>query len=129
MNSVKVKKSDLLDILKQNKAEHKGIFLKAQEKFREVAIKELDRQLAAARENKPFVLERITRLVAPKDYTGVYEQAIKMLEMSVEDVIEITSQEFQNFVQDRWDWSRDWAFSNSRYTRSPKFAGLVTEEE
>jgi len=127
MKQVRVKKDDLLGILKKNKAEHREIFLKAQEKFREVAIKELDRMLKAAREGQPFVLERIARLIQPKDYTGEYDRAIKMLEMSVDETIEITSAEFQNFVQDIWNWSRDWALSNSGYVKSGKFAGLLDE--
>lgn len=127
MKQVRVKKDDLLAILKKNKAEHKAIFEKAQEKFREVAIKELDRMLKVAREGQPFVLERFARLVQPKNYTGEYDRAIKMLEMSVDDTIEITSQEFQNFVQDIWNWSRDWALSNSGYVKSGKFAGLLDD--
>ena len=128
MKSVKVYKAELLKILQQNRVDHKAIFLKAQDKFREVAIAELDRQLKAAREQQPFVLERITRLVQPQDYSVQYDRAIKMLEMSVEDTVEITAQEFQNFVQDIWDWSRTWAYSNSRYTDSPKFAGLLEDD-
>jgi len=83
--------------------------------------------LKAAREGQPFVLERIARLIQPKDYTGEYDRAIKMLEMSVDETIEITSAEFQNFVQDIWNWSRDWALSNSGYVKSGKFAGLLDE--
>jgi len=127
MKQVRVKKDDLLAILKKNKAEHGDIFKKAQDKFREVAMKEMDRQLKAARDGEPFVLERVARLIQPKNYTGEYDRAIKMLEMSVDDTIEITSQEFQNFVQDIWNWSRDWALSNSGYVKSGKFAGLLDE--
>lgn len=127
MKQVRVKKEELLSILKKNKAEHREIFLKAQEKFREVAIKELDRMLKAARDSQPFVLERVARLVQPKDFTAEYDRAIKMLEMSVDDNVEITAQEFQNFVQDIWHWSRDWALSNSGYVKSGKFAGLLDD--
>jgi len=127
MKQVRVKKEELLSILRKNKAEHRDIFLKAQVKFREAAIEELDRMLKAAREGQPFVLERIARLIQPKDYTGEYDRAIKMLEMSVDTAVEVTAQEFQNFVQDVWNWSRDWALSNSKYVQSGKFTGLLDE--
>jgi hypothetical protein len=128
MNQVKVKKDELLEILCRNRAEHRAIFLKAQEKYREVAIKELDAQLKAARNGKPFVLARITRLVQPQDYTAQYDRAIQMLEMSVDDTIIITAAEFSNFVQDIWDWSYKWAVSNSSYVKSAKLDALSAED-
>jgi hypothetical protein len=128
MNQVKVKKDELLKILRKNRAEHRDIFLKAQEKYREVAIKELDAQLKAARSGKPFVLAKIVRLVQPQDYTAQYDRAIQMLEMSVDDTIIITASEFANFVQDIWNWSRDWAVSNSSYVKSAKLAALSAED-
>ena len=42
MKEIKVPKTELLKILNKNRAEHRDIFLKAQEKYREVVIKELD---------------------------------------------------------------------------------------
>ena len=128
MNQVKVKKDELLEILRKNRAEHRAIFLKAQEKYREVVIKELDAQLKAARGSKPFVLAKIVQLVQPKDYTAQYDRAIQMLEMSVDDTIIITAVEFQNYVQDIWNWSREWAFSNSSYVKSAKLDALSAED-
>ena len=124
MKEIKVPKTELLKILNKNRAEHRDIFLKAQEKYREVVIKELDIQLKAAREHKPFVLGRIIQLVQPADYTAEYDRAISMLEMTVDDIIIITEGEFTNFVQDIWNWSRGWATSNSAYVKSAKFVGL-----
>ena len=128
MNQVKVKKDELLKILRKNRAEHRDIFLKAQEKYREVAIKELDAQLKAARSGKPFVLAKIVQLILPKDYTTEYDRAIQMLDMSVDDTIIITAIEFQNYVQDIWNWSRDWAYSNSSYVKSAKLVALSSYE-
>lgn len=122
MNEVKVKKVELLEILKKNRADHRDIFLKAQEGYRKAAIEELDRQLNDARNGKPFLLTRFTALVQPKDYTGEYDRAILMLQMSVDDIVTIEKEQFANFVQDKWQWSRAWAASNSSYTSSPKFA-------
>jgi len=128
MNQVKVKKSELLTILRKNRTEHRDIFLKAQTRYREVAIKELDAQLKAARNGRPFVLAKIVELVQPKDYTSQYDRAIQMLEMSVDETVVITAVEFQNFVQDKWNWSRDWAFSNSSYVKSAKLDALSSDE-
>jgi hypothetical protein len=125
MKKVNVKKTDLLDILVKNRTEHRDIFLKAMEKFRELYAKELTKQLKAAQSGGPLNVRRFYALVEPKDYTSEYDRVIKMLEMSVDDSVEIGADEFQNFVQDIWSWSREWAISNSGYTRSAKFDGLL----
>lgn len=115
MKQVRVDKAKLLAILKKNRDEHRGIFLEAQTQFRVVAIKVLDQQLKAARSGKPFELARLTALCAPEDHTVDYDRSIQMLEMSVDKEIAVDEREFQNYVQDIWQWSRDWAVSNMRY--------------
>lgn len=122
MKTVKVKKQELITILTKNRAEHHDIFLEAQKNYRTAAIEVIDKQLELAKNNKPFVLTEITELVQPADYTKEYDRVLQMLEMSVDDIIEITAQEFQNFVQDIWNWSQNWSISNSGYSNSPKLA-------
>jgi len=128
MKQVNINKSKLLAILTANKAEHKDIFLAAQKKFREVAIKMLDASLKAARTGRPFQLSAFTELVEPQDHTAEYDRAIRMLEMSEDAVITVTDREFQNFVEDRWEWSRDWAFSNMKYVgnQNSRFYGKLS---
>ena len=115
MKQVRVDKTKLLTILRKNRAEHREVFLQAQTTFRAVAIKALDAQLKAARKGRPFELTNLVRLTAPEDHTKDYDRSIQMLEMSVETEIVISEAEFQNYVQDIWNWSREWAGSNMRY--------------
>jgi hypothetical protein len=124
MQEVRLHKPKLLEIIRKNREEHHAIFLEAQKKYREVAIKLLDRQLAAAREGKPFVLRQFVELVQPVDHTADYDRAIQMLELSVDDVTTLTTADFANLVQDQWQWTRQWAMSNSRYVDSPKLRSL-----
>lgn len=116
MKQVRVEKAKLLAILRKNRSEHREIFIQAQKTFRVVAIKALDEQLKAARKGRPFVLSRLTALEAPQDHTENYDRSIQMLEMSVDEHILIDEREFQNYVQDKWQWSREWASNNMRYT-------------
>lgn len=132
MKQVRVDKAKLLAILKKNRDEHRGIFLEAQKQFRVVAIKALDAQLKAARNGKPFELVRLSALAAPEDHTADYDRSIQMLEMSVDKEIVVDEREFQNYVQDIWQWSRDWAVSNMRYVSKNtrgygKLAALASE--
>ena len=125
MHVVRIKKEQLVQIVKKNRQEHRDIFLKSQEKYREVAIALLDKQLKAAREGKPFVLAEFTQLVQPQDHSHDYDRALRMLELEVEDVVTLTTADFANLVQDQWNWSRQWAASNMRYTDSPKLRSAM----
>jgi hypothetical protein len=89
-----------------------------------MAIKMLDRKLAAAREGKPFLLQEIVSLVQPADHTADYDRAIQMLELSVDDVITLTTADFANLVQDQWMWTQQWARSTSHYVDNPKLRSL-----
>jgi hypothetical protein len=127
MKEVRLQKAKLMEIIRKNREEHHAIFLEAQKKYREVAIKLLDRQLSAAREGKPFVLRQFVELVQPVDHTADYDRAIQMLELSVDEVITLSTADFSNLVQDQWQWSRQWATSASHYVDSPKLRSLQAE--
>jgi hypothetical protein len=118
MKQVRVEKKKLLAILRENRSEHRKIFLEAQVAYRKVAIALLDEQLKLARKGRPFVLQQLTQLMPPTDRTADYDRSIQMLEMSVEEYITIDEREFQNYVQDVWGWSRDWAANSLRYVSS-----------
>jgi len=115
MRQITVEKVKLLEVLAKNRAEHRAVFLEAQMAFRAAAIEALDKQLDAARKGSPFELRQLVALVAPEDHTAAYDRSIQMLHMSVDEKIVISEQEFQNYVQDIWDWSRNWACSNVGY--------------
>lgn len=127
MKNVTVKKKDLKKILAKNRSEHREIFLEAQKKYREQAIKMLDEQLALARDNKPFAMRRLVAMIEPQDHTAEYDRVLGMLDMEIADKVTPDQADFQKFVQDDWDWSRGWAISNSSYVHSPKFAPYTGE--
>jgi hypothetical protein len=115
MQEVKVKKAELLEILAKNRSDHRGLFLEAQASYHKKVIEVLESLLSTAREGKSFDLDQLMSLRKPQDYTAHYDRALKMLKMSVEDTVKITRAEFQCFVEDSWDWSRQWALSNGPY--------------
>ena len=120
MNTTKIKKENLPEIVKKNRDDHSGIFLKAQEKYREVVIAALDEQLQAARNKRPFELVKIVSLVQPQDHTEEYNQIILMLELTEDEIIELNAGEFNCYVQDKWNWSSSWSASNSAYVKHSK---------
>lgn len=114
MDTVKVKKSELLKKLKHNRSEHREIFEEASEAFRKEVIKVLDKRLADARAGKRIKL-RID-LIQPMDQTEEYDQAIAMCEMSVDDEITLSHDNFRNYVLDKWHWREQFITSNERYS-------------
>lgn len=114
METVKVKKSELLAKLKENLAEHRDIFEEASEAFRKEVIKVLDQRLADAKAGKRIRL-RID-LIQPMDQTEEYNQAIAMCEMSVDDVIELSHEHFRCYILDKWHWRDQFIASNSGYS-------------
>lgn len=127
MNEVRIQKEKLIAILTKNRSEHRDIFLAAQKKYREVVIEILDEQLKLAREGKPFLLARLTMLSAPQDHTKEYDTILRMLELSLDDVVTLSNSQFTQLVEDRWGWSRSWAASNSPYVTSSKLQEINDE--
>jgi hypothetical protein len=104
MNAINVKKSELLAVLRQNRAQHRKIFLEAQTGYRQQVIDELDSMLRDARDGKK--IRRSVTLIEPVDQTADYDRAIRMMEMSVDDVIQLEEHEFNSYVLDNWSWQK-----------------------
>ncbi len=113
LSIITVQKKELLGFLKNNRAEHNGYFLKAQEGYKKQFIMELENSLAEAKAGRNF--RRSVSLDAPIDHTRDYDRIIKMLEMSVKDEVQITEREFSQYVQDDWAWKHDFIATNSSY--------------
>lgn len=115
MNTVKVSRAKLLEILKKNRDGHRELFLKAQEGYRAAVIKALDNALTDACNGVAF--RTFVDLAAPEDHTGDYDTVISMLELSVDPEIVIDRGEFQQFVMDKWDWAAHAHFVNTTYSQ------------
>jgi hypothetical protein len=113
MNQVKVRRADLLAKVRTNRDAHRDLFLKAQQGYRKLVIKELDRMLADAKEGRP--IQRSVTLTEPSNHLKDYDRVITMLEMSVEDTVMLDAQAFDRYVMDSWDWSRFALVTNTAY--------------
>lgn len=112
---VRVRTEELLGILRANRDAHREIFNKAQVKYRERVIAELDQRLKDAREGRQ--IDMIIHLPVPEDHTSDYDAEIRMLEMSTTKEIKIRRHEFDNYVMDNWSWSRSFAANSISYTQ------------
>jgi len=113
MQSVKIKKEDLLAVIKANRTKHIAEFESASKIFIEDAIEKLTAMLDTARVKGKII--QSLGLIEPQSYTEQYDTAIKMLEMGTDDVIELTHQEFTQYVEDKWSWRNQFVASTAVY--------------
>lgn len=109
-----VRKAELLEILRQNRRAHRGIFEKAVAEYTKRLIewhRQQERSLLAGKS-----AERSVRLPQPEDHTDEYDTMIKMMEMEVGSEVTLDFRLFQNLVMDQWSWSGSFAANSTSYT-------------
>lgn len=108
-------KKEVLETLIKNRAEHAQIYEEACAGYLRDAAKALKARLELITSGK---MENLSfhEIVMPQSYLKVYDTAILMFKMHTESTIELTSQEFSNFMLDDWDWAENFLISNARYS-------------
>lgn len=118
METVKIEKKKLLTKLIANRNAHRALFLKAQVGYRKTIIRHLDRMLKQARAGKEVQTQIIVRVPAPQDMTSSYDRVISMMQWTQDELIELTEEEFSQYIRDNWRWSADNFRSSSFYSKS-----------
>lgn len=123
MKEVTVDILQLLTKLQENREKHIKAYRETAEGWRQRAHKEL-LELSADLAELDFSGEEVPRLPKtdlhdlfdrPECHVRDYDRAIAMLQMSVEREVTISAREFDQFVNDEWDWSERFALSNTKY--------------
>lgn len=113
MRTVRTNKGELINKLTENRKKHKLDFEKATHGYREELVKTLNSYLDKVNSGEaPLIAIRDT---PPEDHSEEYDIALKMLEMSVDQVIELSYDDFRHMVLDDWEWKRHWSVANSKY--------------
>jgi hypothetical protein len=116
MRSVKVEKNELLGIVRDNKKKHIKEYNESVKDYKAAAVKVATEHVELAMTGD---LEQIAKIKAmpqkPTSYEKDYERAIRMLELSVEDTIELEEDIFNQLVLDEWHWKNAFVASNSLY--------------
>lgn len=119
MKTVKVNRAHLQSKVVQNRENHARTYQRAMSVYREEAIAELKKHLSRAEAGGK--IENCLGLQQPLHYLGEYDRVIAMLDMSVDDEIELTSQEFSQYVLDKWSWQELFSATTAGY--AAKFKG------
>ena len=116
MNSVKIERLQLLGIVKENQEKHIAAYLESVEDYKAAAIKLAQENLKLAKTGDMSNLAKIRALPPrPNSYENNYARAIRMLELSVEDVIEIEEDVFNQLVLDEWHWKNQFIAASTSY--------------
>jgi predicted nucleic acid-binding OB-fold protein len=116
MNAIKMKRLELLDIVRANKEKHIAEFIEAVADYKLLVLKIAQSNLKLA---KTADLEEFKGMKAmpasPVSYEDSYRRAIRMLELSVEDIIEVEEDVFNQLVLDEWSWKRGFIAATTSY--------------
>ncbi len=116
MRSVKMNKAELLEIVRQNKTKHITDYEEAVVDYKALAVKISKDNVKLANTGDLDKIKEIKAMpMPPTSYENDYQRAVRMLELSVEDVIELEDDVFNQLVLDEWSWKRHFTTSNATY--------------
>lgn len=114
MDTIIVDKTKLIEIMKKNRDDHAAIVAEAQDGFRTKVISRLDEMLAMAKKGRKIDIN--VGLVMPVDMTEEYDTVIGMLELDTDEKVELQKHEYEQWVLDKWNWSRQATTTNAYYS-------------
>lgn len=116
MESVKLNKKELLKIVLENKKKHVEEFKEAVKDFKGAAVKITQENLRLAKTGNLEKIKEIKSIPSlPVSHENDYSRAIRMLELSVEETIQLEQQIFNQLVLDEWQWKNQFSVANAMY--------------
>ena len=114
MRTVRLDRDELVARVQENRDQHRSVFEKALEGYRERWIEELERRLRHVRRGRN--INQYFSLPEPEDHTDDYDRVLTMARMSVDEVIELNEDEFAMYVMDQWSWKGNFTHTTAMYT-------------
>lgn len=116
MHSVKIKKDELLGIVRENLNKHVKEYVESVEDFKALSLKVATANLKLVKTGDLASISRIEAMPrAPQSYEQNYQRAIRMLELSVDEVIELEEDVFNQLVLDEWTWKHSFVATSAMY--------------
>ena len=114
MKSVKVDRALFIEKVEANRNAHRSLYEEAMKGYQKFLVAELQDRVEEAMAGKK--VDRYIRIEEPEDHTADYDRILAMAEMSMEDVLEISQQEFGWYILDQWAWKDQFIATSSTYT-------------
>lgn len=116
MRSVKMNKDELLKIVRENKIKHVKEYEEAVGDYKALVYKIASDNLVLARSEDLEKFKLIRHVPSkPVSYETDYNRAIRMLELSIDTVIELEDDVFNQLVLDEWAWKQSFTTTNAVY--------------
>jgi len=116
MNSVKMNRLELLKIVKENATKHVADYDEAVSDYKVAVAKLAKANLKLANTGELEQIRKIKNLPqSPTNYADNYTRAIRMLELSVEDTIDVEEHIFNQLVLDEWGWKQQFVAQSAMY--------------
>lgn len=114
MNEVEVEKSKLIETLHANRRQHMTTFAEASANYRtSVVLAMRDRADAIAGGAE---IDTHFELPKPEDHTEDYDEAIQQLEWDRQSYVKLDTQQFRQWVLDKWRWELAFLSNTASYT-------------
>ncbi|GAA3755093.1 hypothetical protein GCM10022240_05120 [Microbacterium kribbense] len=113
MQKITVRREDFVHAVEKNRNGHRAAFEEALEGYRYRLTVELERRLRDVAKGR--AIDLYFNLPEPQDHTDDYDRVLAMAQMSIDDEIELTEDEFGMYVMDQWDWKRSFAETTTLY--------------
>jgi hypothetical protein len=123
---VVMSKDKLVEILKTNRAEHVEIYKEALAGY-VIKVTEGMQTIADTWATKREIDMAPVSIQKPQSFESSYTDAIDMLEMTEESQLTLSQSEFKQYVQDRWQWTNNYVYSNSAYVTGAASASLTSK--
>jgi hypothetical protein len=114
---IRVKKEELLSVVKENMEAHKLVYEKSMIMFKENYGHRLS-IMTAGIEIGEFDMH--LNLSKPESHEKDYQRIIRMLELECREELELDEQEFAHYVMDQWGWF--YTFRTSYYSNSSYYS-------
>lgn len=116
LSAVTVKVSDLITLVRDNRATHRNVFEEALAGFRLAANRALNERIDEIANRE--IVSLVFTLPIPEDHTDDYSRVLTMLEMTLaagQELITLDSSEQAQFVMDDWAWKRAFGETSTFY--------------
>ena len=113
---ITVKRAALLTKLAENKKEHEKLYNEAVVGYRVAVKNKLSAELDRVSSSKDWLENLGISMVKPTSYLKEFDRAIAMFTMEVNDEVELSEEDFSQYVMNEWDWMRNWVVSNAGYS-------------
>jgi hypothetical protein len=114
MENQTVDKAKLLAILKANRGRHKAVFDEAVAGYKAHATKLLKEHVLRVQRGSNVRVHIV--LTQPVNQTRSYDRVIGMLEMAIANEVELSEEDYQQYIMDDWLWKEEFLTSNAQYS-------------